>query len=65
MLKSVSFKSVSRNENSSCTSIRVISMAALVRLKRGSVQLRHAALEMKGERKFFFHVDIFIYSFRA
>lgn len=24
-------------------------MAALVRLKRGSVQLRHAALEMKGK----------------
>ena len=32
-------------------------MAALVRLKRGSVQLRHAALEMKGMGKFFFHAD--------
>ena len=57
MFKFVPFKSVSRNENSNCSSIRVINMAALVRLKRGSVQLRHAALEMKGMGKFFFHAD--------
>ena len=51
MFKFVPFKFVSRNENSNCSSTRVINMAALVRLKRGSVQLRHAALEMKGMGK--------------